>query len=71
VLFYATDDAEASSAVERLILAAGFDPIKAGDLTEVARLDMPDGDLSQGGGLKGTLLVADQARAAVAAPAIA
>jgi len=71
VLFYATDDAEASSTVERLISAAGFDPIKAGGLTDVARLEMPDGDLSQGGGLKGALLDADQARAAVAAPAVA
>jgi 8-hydroxy-5-deazaflavin:NADPH oxidoreductase len=71
VLFYATDDAEASSAVERLISAAGFDPIKAGGLTDVARLEMPDGDLSQGGGLKGALLDADQARSAIAAPVVA
>jgi predicted dinucleotide-binding enzyme len=51
VLFYATDDAEAAGTVERLILAAGFEPIKAGGQADVARLEMPDGDLSQGGGL--------------------
>jgi predicted dinucleotide-binding enzyme len=70
VLFYATDDAEASSAVERLISAASFEPIKAGGLMDVARLEMPDGDFSQGGGLKGALLDSDQARAPVAALAV-
>jgi predicted dinucleotide-binding enzyme len=67
VLFYATDDDNAARTVERLISAAGFDPIKAGGLEDVARVETPDGDLSQGGGLKGALLDADQARAAVAA----
>jgi 8-hydroxy-5-deazaflavin:NADPH oxidoreductase len=32
VLFYATDDAQAVGAVERLILAAGFDPVQVGGL---------------------------------------
>jgi predicted dinucleotide-binding enzyme len=71
VLFYATDDAEAGGAVERLISLAGFDPVRAGGRQDVARLEMPEGDLSQGGGLKGALLDADQARAAVTATALA
>ena len=71
VLFYATDDAQAVGAVERLILAAGFDPVQVGGLNDVARIEMPGGDLHQGGGLKGALLDADQARAAVAAATVA
>jgi predicted dinucleotide-binding enzyme len=71
VLFYATDDAQAVGAVERLILAAGFDPVQVGGLKDVARIEMPGGDLHQGGGLKGALLDADQARAAVAAATVA
>jgi 8-hydroxy-5-deazaflavin:NADPH oxidoreductase len=64
VLFYATDDAQAVGTVERLISAAGFDPVQVGGLKDVARIEMPGGDIHQGGGLKGTLLDADQARAA-------
>ena len=71
VLFYATDDAQAVAAVERLILAAGFDPVQVGGLNDVARIEMPGGDLHQGGGLKGALLDADQARAAAAAATVA
>jgi hypothetical protein len=71
VLFYATDDAQAAAAAERLIAAAGFDPVRAGGLKDVARLEMPGGDLHQGGGLKGALLDVDEARAAVTAAAIA
>jgi 8-hydroxy-5-deazaflavin:NADPH oxidoreductase len=71
VLFYATDDAQAAATVERLISAAGFDPVRAGGLNDVARIEMPGGDLHQGGGLKGALLDADEARTAVAATAIA
>ena len=67
VLFYATDDDQAAAAVERLITAAGFDSVKAGGVNEAVRLEMPGGDLHQGGGLGGKLLDADQARAAVAA----
>ena len=67
MLFYATDDAEAASTLEPLISAAGFDVVRAGSLKDAARLEMPDRDLSQGGGLKGALLDADEARAAVAA----
>jgi predicted dinucleotide-binding enzyme len=66
-LFYATDDDQAAAAVERLITASGFDPVKAGGVNQAVRLEMPGGDLHQGGGLGGKLLDADQARAAVAA----
>ena len=48
VLFYATDDAQAAANVERLVSAAGFDAVRAGGLKDVARIEGPDGDLSQG-----------------------
>jgi hypothetical protein len=64
-LFYATDDDIAADAVERLIRAAGFDPVKAGGLAAAIRLEGPNGDLSQGG-LNGELLDLDQARATLA-----
>jgi predicted dinucleotide-binding enzyme len=67
VLFYATDDDRAAAAIERLITVAGFDPVKAGGVIEAVRIEMPGGDLHQGGGLGGKLLDADQAHAAVAA----
>ena len=67
VLFYATDDDRAAAATERLITVSGFDPVKAGGMNETVRLEMPGGDLHQGGGLGGKLLDADQAHAAVAA----
>jgi predicted dinucleotide-binding enzyme len=64
-LFYATDDDIAAGTVERLIRAAGFDPIKAGGAAAAIRMEGPNGDLSQGG-LNGALLDLDQARAALA-----
>ena len=67
VLFYATDDDRAAAAIERLITVSGFDPVRAGDVSEVGRLEVPGGDLHQNGGLGGKLLDADQAHAAVAA----
>ena len=67
VLFYATDDDRAATAIERLITVAGFDPVKVGGVNEAVRIEMPGGDLHQGGGLDGKLLDADQAHAAVAA----
>lgn len=66
VLFYATDDDRAAAAIERLIAVCGFDPVRAGGLQAAGRIEMPGGDLHQGGGLGGKLLDADQARAAVA-----
>jgi 8-hydroxy-5-deazaflavin:NADPH oxidoreductase len=65
VLFYATDDDAAATTIERLIRAAGFDPLKAGGAADAGRIEGPDGDLSQGG-LNGELVDLDQARAAVA-----
>ena len=66
VLFYATDDDAAATAIERLIRAAGFEPVRAGGLADAGRLEVPGGDLHQGG-LNGELVDLDQARAAVAA----
>jgi predicted dinucleotide-binding enzyme len=65
-LFYATDDDTAADTVERLIRAAGFDPVKAGGFADAGRLEGPGGDLSQAG-LNGEVLDLDRARAAVAA----
>jgi predicted dinucleotide-binding enzyme len=66
VLFYATDDDAATAAIERLISAAGFDPLQAGGLADAGRIEVPGGDLHQNGGLNGQLLDLDQARPAVA-----
>jgi predicted dinucleotide-binding enzyme len=65
-LFYATDDDIAAGTVERLIRAAGFDPVKAGGLANAIRLEGPIGDLSQAG-LNGELFDLEQARATLAA----
>ncbi|HEX6702480.1 MAG TPA: NAD(P)-binding domain-containing protein [Gaiellaceae bacterium] len=60
-LFYATDDDIAAETIERLIRAAGFDPLKAGGAAAAIRIEMPGGDLHQFG-LNGELLDLDQAR---------
>jgi 8-hydroxy-5-deazaflavin:NADPH oxidoreductase len=65
-LFYATDDDVAAGAVERLIRAAGFDPIKVGGIAAAVRIEMPGGDLHQLG-LNGELIDLDQARALLTA----
>ena len=44
VLFYVTDDDRAGQEVERLIRAAGFEPVKAGGLEQSGRLEV-GGDL--------------------------
>jgi predicted dinucleotide-binding enzyme len=59
VLFYATDEDRAAAAVEQLIRAAGFDPVKAGGVSDAARIEA-------GGDLQGKLLDADQAQVALA-----
>jgi len=69
VLFYATDDDEAAATVERLIRAAGFEPLKAGGVADAIRMEAPSGDLSQGG-MNGRLVDLDQAQAAVATPKV-
>ena len=66
VLFYATDDDDAATTVERLIQAAGFEPFKVGGVAAAVRIEMPGGDLHQLG-LNGELLDLNQARAAIAA----
>jgi predicted dinucleotide-binding enzyme len=68
VLFYATDDDQAAATIERLILAAGFDPVKAGGVKDALRIEV-FGDLHQFGGLNGKLLEVSEARAAVASQA--
>ena len=69
VLFYATDDDPAATAIEGLIRAAGFDPLKVGGVADAGRIEMPGGDFHQFG-LNGALLDLDEARAAVAAQAM-
>jgi 8-hydroxy-5-deazaflavin:NADPH oxidoreductase len=44
VLFYVTDDDRAGDEVERLIAAAGFEPVKAGGMEQSGRLEV-GGDL--------------------------
>ena len=67
VLFYATDDDTAATTIERLIRAAGFEPLQVGGLADAGRLEVPGGDLHQGGGLNGRLVDLDEARAVVTA----
>ena len=63
VLFYATDDDAAATTIERLIHAAGFEPLKVGGVADAGRIEMPGGDLHQFG-LNGVLLDLDEAHAA-------
>jgi predicted dinucleotide-binding enzyme len=45
VLFYATDDDVAEAAAQRLIRAAGFEPLKVGGVSDAGRMEGPDGEL--------------------------
>jgi 8-hydroxy-5-deazaflavin:NADPH oxidoreductase len=65
VLFYATDDDEAAAAADRLIRAAGVEPLKAGGLADVRWIEMPGGDLHQAS-LNGAVLDLDEAQALLA-----
>jgi hypothetical protein len=65
VMFYATDDQTAADTAERLIRAAGFEPLRAGGIEAARRIEMEEGDLHQLGGLNGRLLNLDEASAAV------
>jgi 8-hydroxy-5-deazaflavin:NADPH oxidoreductase len=67
VLFYATDDDAAASTAQRLIAAAGFDPVKAGGLNHAIRIEV-FGDLHDLGGLNGKLLTVAEAKALLASP---
>ena len=64
MLFYATDDERAEETAERLILAAGFAPWKAGGVAAAGRIEAPLGDLHQYG-FNGEVVDLDRARAAV------
>ena len=68
VLFYATDDDQAAAASERLISAAGFDPVKAGGVDAALRIET-FGALHQFGGLNGKVVDAAEADTAVATAA--
>jgi predicted dinucleotide-binding enzyme len=68
VLFYATDENQAAAEIERLISAAGFDPVKAGGVDAALRIET-SGALHQFGGLNGKVVDASEARSAVAAAA--
>lgn len=60
VLFYATDDDGAAATAQRLIRAAGFEPLDLGGLARVGRMEGPGGDL------QGRVLDLDGARASLA-----
>jgi 8-hydroxy-5-deazaflavin:NADPH oxidoreductase len=68
VVFYATDDDQAAAASERLISAAGFDPVKAGGVDAALRIET-FGALHPFGDLNGKVVDASQADTAVAAAA--
>ena len=63
VLFYATDDAAAETAARELIVASGFDPVKAGGVAAAGRIEV-FGDLHESGAL-GKLVSATEAERAV------
>ena len=60
VLFYATDDHAAEATAQRLIRAAGFEPLKVGGVSDAGRIEGPDGEL------QGRILDLDAALAATA-----
>lgn len=60
VLFYATDDDAAEAAAQRLIRAAGFEPLKVGGVSDAGRIEGPDGEL------QGRILDLDEALATIA-----
>ena len=60
MLFYATDDEQAEATAQRLIRAAGFEPLKVGGVSEAGRIEGPDGEL------QGRMFDLDDARATIA-----
>ena len=67
VLFYATDYSKAGSAVEKLIRAAGFEPVSVGGIDQSIRIEV-FGDLHEFGKL-GKIVSAGEAKALLAQPA--
>ena len=59
VLFYATDDDAAEATAQRLIRAAGFEPLKVGGVSDAGRIEGPDGEL------QGRIFDLDEARATI------
>jgi predicted dinucleotide-binding enzyme len=57
VLFYATDDDAAEANAQRLIRAAGFEPLRVGGVSDAGRIEGPDGEL------QGRIFDLDEARA--------
>jgi predicted dinucleotide-binding enzyme len=68
VLFCARDDDQAADVVERLISAAGFQPVKVGGVDQALRIEV-FGELHDLGGQEGKLLEAERPHAALAASA--
>lgn len=66
VLFYASDDTGARPEVERLIKAAGFQPVRAGGVDASLRIEV-GGDLHAFGGLNGRLIERAEAESLLAA----
>jgi hypothetical protein len=65
-LLYASDDDKATAVAERLIGAAGFDPVNIGGVDDAGRIELPGGDLFQyGSAFQGRAPTAAPARAAV------
>jgi hypothetical protein len=62
VLPYPTAEVDAAATIERLISAAGFEPVKAGGVKDGGRLERADGDLHQGGGSAGSFWTPTGAR---------
>ena len=60
VLFYATDDDTAEASAQRLIRAAGFEPLKVGGVSDAGRIEGPDGEF------QGRIFDLDEAQAAIA-----
>jgi predicted dinucleotide-binding enzyme len=60
VLFYATDDDAAEATAQRLIRAAGFEPLTVGGVSDAGRIEGPDGEL------QGRIFDLDEARATIA-----
>jgi predicted dinucleotide-binding enzyme len=59
VLFYATEEDAAEATAQRLIRAAGFEPLMVGGVSDAGRIEGPDGEL------QGRIFDLDEARATI------